>query len=211
MVVGGNVPAVLLLASAVCVVAAGCQQPAYEVRYEINTTPSVVENEPPEDGPRTSEIAAEMTWNLTSAALELRVSNRADTTAMIVWKDATVAYDGGEPDPLLCGSPAANPDLPQEPTAIPRRGQVVLDAIPESAAEWEWLPNRVMGGSWRASRDIMGVEAPEGATEEELLAAARSAVGHRLMVRVPVRIGSRLLIHSYDMRVKGAATYRAYH
>jgi hypothetical protein len=202
--------AALLFGFSACLLAFGCEAPVYEVHYEVNVTPAVVENDAPEEGPTTTQIAAEIAWRLTSSALEVRVTNRADTTAILLWEQATVAYDGGEPELLLCGSHAASPDLPQEPTAVPRRGQVALDAIPRSAAEWEWFPNRVMGGSWRATRDIMGTAADDAGTQDELLSAARQAVGRKLTVRIPVRIGSRLLTHIYEMRVADVATYRAY-
>lgn len=201
-----------LLAVAVCLLAAGgCDSPSYRVRYEVSVTPSVVEREPPEEGPRTSEIAADIAWTVTSSRLEARVTNNADTTAAILWEGATISFDGGEAEQLLHGSPAAGPDLPQDPTEIPGGGQVVLDAVPASAAEWEWLPNRVMGGSWSAVRDIMGTELPDSGSEDAMMDAAREAVGRRLTVRIPLRIGHRILRQTYDMRVVDVRTFRAYH
>ena len=119
----------------------------------LAVTEAVIEENFPEDGPRTSEIAAGIEWSVASHAIGARFTNHADTTAMIVWANATIADESGEEVPLVrVTSPASGPELPQPPTNVPAGGSVAFDCFPVSLAEFEWHPNRSMGGFWRASK-----------------------------------------------------------
>ncbi|MBN2564352.1 MAG: hypothetical protein JXB46_01435 [Candidatus Eisenbacteria bacterium] len=203
--------ALFLVAAALMPAIQGCESPRYEVHYELGVTPAAVESDAPEDGPKTTAIAADIAWTLTSHSLEALVTNRADTTAVILWEGATISHDGGEPEPLISCSPCPGPDLPQAPTTIPRKGQIAIDTIPGSLGEWEWLSNRAMGGSWHATADIMGVPLSEAGSMEDIEKAALETVGRKLRIRVPIRIGRRLVTHLYELRVSGADVRRAYH
>jgi hypothetical protein len=203
--------AALVVSAAAVAALCGCQAPVYDIHYEIGVTPSVVESNAPEEGPKTSDLAATITWTLTSHSLEAFISNPADSTAAIMWSGATFAYDGGEPEPLISSAPSSSPELPQAPTLVPRKGQVALDTIPRGAAEWKWMPNRAMGGSWRADRDIMGVSLSEGASKEDMEKAALETVGKKIRIRIPFRIGHRNITNSYEIRITGAEVERVYH
>jgi hypothetical protein len=207
----GGPTAVILVALACLAAGAGCQSPAYEVHYGVRVTPAVVESDAPEDAPKTTEISADVTWTVTSHSLEALVTNRADSTATIIWEGATIAIDGGEPEPLLYTAPCPGPELPQPPTTVPRKGQVAIDTVPRSEAEWEWLPNRAMGGSWRAKEDIMGVPLADASSREAIETAAQQAVGKKLRIRLPILVGHRHITHMFELLVMDANVSRTYH
>ncbi len=202
----------LIPALAAMLVLTGCQESTYRARYDVAVTEAVIEENFPEDGPRTSEIAASIEWSVASHAIGARFTNHADTTAMIVWANTTIADESGEEVPLVrVTSPASGPELPQPPTNVPAGGSVAFDCFPVSLAEFEWHPNRSMGGFWRASKGLFGVELDTAAGDDERLALAEAATGRKSRIRVPVMVGARTIVHIFDVRVTGAEVYASYH
>ncbi|MCK4511350.1 hypothetical protein KAW64_06395, partial [bacterium] len=93
---------VAVLLSAVLIVAVvGCQSSSYEVRYEVSVSEAVIEGNAPETGPETQEIALGVEWSVTSAGLNAHFTNPADSTAVILWEEATFSYGSEEPEPLI--------------------------------------------------------------------------------------------------------------
>lgn len=202
---------VILLPALLCAALAGCQTASDEVRFELRVSEAVVEGNVPETGPGTQELAVKVSWSATTGGLDAYVTNPADTTASILWEDATFSYDSGDPEPLVATAPHAGPDLPQPPTVIPARGQMIVGMLPRSHAEWEWSTNRAMGGSWRSSTGLFGVEFTTEQSEAERRSLAEATVGRKAMIEIPVRTGSRVLTYIYDVRVTGAEVYASYH
>lgn len=198
-----------IMAVGAALLTAGCQSASYEVVYEFNVTAAVMEENAPEDGPRTDDIAVDIEWSIGSHRLSARISNPADTTAVLMWDGAEFTH-GGETVPLVGTAPAPNDALPQAPVPVPAGGQLVADMLPLSNAVWEWLPSRAMGGSWGGETGLFGVDLSADQTEDERSVTAESAVGQRFKIRLPVATGSRKLVYMYDMRVTGA-TVRATH
>jgi len=198
-------PAVALLAIPVLVTLlaslAGCQSGTYEPVYDLRVTEAVVEDGVPEEGPGTHEIAIRATWTADSGGFVGSFANPADTTAAIHWDEATIAIDGGETQPLLSAAPHPNPDLPQPPTIIPRRGTMMVGMLSAGHAEWEWFTNRAMGGAWHPTRALFGIAFDAEQSESDRRDLARTAVGKKIMIELPVRTGSRKLTHIYDIRV----------
>ena len=188
----------------------GCQSPGYEIRYEVSKTEAVLEANAPEEGPPTERIALDIDWTITSDSLEARMSNPADTTAVIMWDGATFTY-GDETVPLVTTAPSPSPDLPQQGTVIPRRGQMAVDVVPLSQAEWEWLPNRAMGGRWRPVGGLLGIKPEATQTDDERAALAETALGEKFKVRIPVSTGHRVLTYLFDFRVAGARVEAVFH
>lgn len=201
-----------LLAGLALLVAAlsGCQTASYEARYELLVTEAVVEEDAPEDGPRTDEIAVRITWTASSGGLDAHVTNPADTTAAILWEGATFSYGSGEQEALVATAPQSSADLPQSATVIPGGGQMIVGMVPGSHAEWEWLSNRSMGGMWKAARGLFGVEFSAEQTEAEFRSLAETAIGKRAKITLDIRTGSRLVTYMYDVRVTGAEVRAAY-
>jgi hypothetical protein len=202
--------AVAVLAAGVVVLLAGCQSASYEAVYEFNVTEAVMEENTPEEGPPTDDIAVDIQWRVGSHRLSARITNPADTTAVLVWDGAEFTHDG-ETVPLVWTAPVVNADLPQAPVSIAARGQLVADMLPVSNAVWEWLPNRAMGGSWAAGTGLFGIDPSAGQTDDERRLSAESAIGQRFKIRLVFTTGDRKLTYIYDMRVTGAtvrATYR---
>ena len=183
---------------------AGCQSADLKAHYELRATEAVMEAEIPEDGPGTEQIAVRVTWSADADGVVGSFSNPADTTAAIHWEKATISVDGEPPVPLLSAAPQPGPDLPQPPTVIPRLGQMIIGMLPGDAAEWEWFANRTLGGSWRPTAPLFGIEFTPGMSEAERLSMAETAVGKRIRIELPVRTGGRRLTHIYDIRVTGA-------
>ncbi len=190
---------------------AGCQSSSHEVRYEVRVSEAVVEENVPEAGPGTQKIAVRVEWSATSAGLNAHVTNPADTTAAILWEEATFSYGSEEPEPLVCTAPHSGPELPQPPTLIPRTGQMIVGMLPRSHAEWEWAASRAMGGSWKASTGLFGVTFTSEQSKSERRSLAETAIGSKVMIKIPVRTGSRVLTHIFDVRVTGAEVYASYH
>ena len=202
---------ILLLSILICLAFAGCQSASYEVRYEVGVNEAVIEENVPETGPGTEEIAVKVVWSATSEGLSAHFTNPADTTAAILWEEATFSYGAGEREALVSTAPHSGPELPQPPTLIPGPGQVVVGMLPRSHAEWEWLPSRVMGGSWNASSEFLGVTLTAGQSKSELQSLAEAAIGKRVMIELTVQTGSRVLTHIFDVRVTGAEVFPSYH
>ncbi len=203
---------VAVLLSAVLIAAlVGCQSSSYEVRYEVSVSEAVIEGNVPETGPGTQEIALGVEWSMTSAGLDARCTNPADTTAAILWEEATFSYGSEEPEPLISTAPHADPELPQPPTLIPGFGVVIVGMLPQSHAEWEWFPSRAMGGSWSASSELFGVTLTSEQSDSERQSLAATAIGKKAMIEIPVRTGNRVITHIYDVRVTGAEVYASYH
>jgi hypothetical protein len=195
----------------VLVALAGCQSASHEARFELQVTEAVVEENAPEEGPTARELAAAIDWTMRTDGLDARVTNRADTVAMILWEGATFSVDGGETEPLVATAPQQEPEVPGLTSAIPAGGQMVVGMLPRSHAEWEWMPSRAMGGAWKPASGLFGVEFTTEQTEAERQALAETAVGRKVKVDVPVRIGSRVLRHIFDIRVTGAEVYASHH
>jgi hypothetical protein len=202
--------AVVLVLALLVAALPGCQTASYEARYEFLVTEAVVESEAPEDGPATDEIAARITWSASSSGLDAHVTNPADTTAAVLWERSSFAYESGESEPLIGTAPHASPDLPQPPTMIPGGGQMIVGMLPRSHAEWEWLPNRAMGGTWEASSGLFGVEFESEQTESEFRSLAETALGKKAKITLVVRTGSRVVTYIYDVRVTGAEVRATY-
>ncbi len=202
---------VLLSSVLICGALVGCQSSSHEVRYEVSVSEAVVESNAPETGPETQEIALRVEWSVTSAGLNAHFTNPADTTAAILWEEATFSYGSGEPEPLISTAPHADPELPQPPTLIPGFGVVIVGMLPQSHAEWEWFPSRAMGGSWSASSGLFGVTLTSEQSDSERQNLADTAIGKKAMIEVSVRTGSRVLTHIFDVRVTGAEVYASYH
>lgn len=198
-------------AAALLVLAAGCESRSYDVRYELSVTEAVVEENVPDDGPATDEIAVRATWSATGSALSARFSNPADTTAAILWEGATYTPGAGEPVALVTTAPSPGDELPQAPTVVPARGEMAVDMLPLPDAEWEWLPNRVMGGFWKASPALFGVDVNAAQSDAERRSLAESVVGERFVIKIPMRTGKRVMTHIYDVRVAGAEVFPSYH
>lgn len=188
---------------------AGCQSASYEVLYETTLTEAVLEDNVPEDGPRTDEIAMKIEWTIESHGLTARITNPADTTAAILWEDATFTH-GDDVVALVSTAPSSSQDLPQAPTIIPRRGQLAAGMLPLSNAEWQTLPNMSMGGYWLATTGLFGVTPSADSSDEERNRQAEAAVGQKFKIRLPVRTGDRVLTYLYDMRVVRAQVRAAY-
>ena len=195
----------------VCLVLGGCQSSSYEVRYEVGVNEAVIEENVPETGPGTEEIAVKVVWSATSAGLSAHFTNPADTTAAILWEEATFSYGAEEREALVSTAPHAGPELPQPPTLIPGFGQMAVGMLPRSHAEWEWFPSRAMGGSWNASSEFLGVTLTAGQSKSERRSLADTAIGKKAMIEISVRTGSRVLTHIFDVRVTGAEVYASYH
>ena len=202
---------VLLSSILICWALAGCQSASYEVRYEVAVNEAVIEENVPETGPGTEEIAVKIEWSATSAGLSAHFTNPADTTAAILWEEATFLYRSEEREALVSTAPHAGPELPQPPTLIPGLGQTVVGMLPLSHAEWEWFPSKAMGGSWNASSEFFGVTLTSGQSKSELQSLAETAIGKRMMIELTVRTGSRVLTHIFDVRVTGAEVFASYH
>jgi hypothetical protein len=202
---------VLLSSILICWALAGCQSASYEVRYEVAVNEAVIEENVPETGPGTEEIAVKVEWSATSEGLSAHFTNPADTTAAILWEEARFSYRSEEREALVSTAPHAGPELPQPPTLIPGHGQVIVGMLPRSQAEWEWLPSRAMGGSWKASPEFFGVTLTSGQSRSELWSLAETAIGKRVMIELTVRTGSRVLTHIFDVRVTGAEVFASYH
>jgi hypothetical protein len=187
-----------------------CQSRVYKAYYTLGVTEAVIEESVSGAGPDAQEIAVRVSWSADSDGLIANISNPADSTAAIVWDGATVSFDGGPPEALLSSAPHPDPELPQPPTAIPRYGQSIIEMLPAAAAEWEWFADRAMGGSWHPKSALFGVSLEAEQTDADRLALARTAVGRKMIVRLPVRVGSRRLTHIYDMRVIEADVRAAY-
>lgn len=203
----GVVLAVVALAAvtlSAAVTLTGCQSPDLKAVYELRVTEAVVEADIPDDGPGTEKIAIRATWRADADGLVGSFSNPADTTAVIHWEDASISIDGGPPVPVLSAALYPNPDLPQPPTVIPRLGQIVIGILPGDAAEWEWLANRTMGGSWYPTAPLFGIAFTPEMDRNERLSLAETAVGKKIMIELPVRTGKRSLTYIYDIRVAGA-------
>lgn len=194
-----------------CWALVGCQSSSYEVRYEVGINEAVIEEDVPETGPGTEEIAVKVEWSATSAGLSAHFTNPADTTAAILWEEATFSYGAGDREVLVSTAPHAGPELPQPPTLIPGSGQAVIGMLPRSHAEWEWFPSRAMGGVWNASSELFGVTLTAGQSKSELQSLAETAIGKRVMIELTVQTGSRVLTHIYDVRVTGAEVFASYH
>ena len=190
---------------------AGCQTASYEARYELRVTTAVVEENAPETGPDMDELAMTFRWSVTSVGLDAHITNPADTTAAILWEGATFSYVPGDQEPLVATAPQAGPDLPQPATVIPGHGQMIVAMLPRSCVEWEWSANRAMGGSWKPSTRLFGISLPPEASEADRLALAETAVGERLSIEIPVRIGQRVHSYTFDVLVTGAEVYPSYH
>jgi len=190
---------------------AGCQTGGHEARFELQVSEAVIEANAPETGPGVQELALMVSWSATTGGLDAHFTNPADSTAAILWEGATFSYEPGEPEPLVATAPHAGPDLPQPPMAIPRNGQVVIGMLPASHAEWKWLPNRAMGGSWVASTGLFGVTLTPEQTESERRSLAEAAAGRRAKIEISVQTGSRVITYIYDVRVTGAEVYASYH
>jgi hypothetical protein len=201
----------LLAPVLICVALAGCQSSSHEVRYEVSVSEAVFEGNTPETGPGTQEIALRVEWSATSAGLNAHITNPADTTAAILWEEATFSYGSGEPEPLISTAPHAGPELPQPPTLIPRFGVVIVGMLPQSHAEWEWFASRAMGGSWSASSGLFGVTLTSEQSDSERQSLAATAIGKKAMIKISVRTGDRVLTHIFDVRVTGAEVYASYH
>ena len=202
----------LIPALAAVLLLAGCQESTYRARYDVAVTEAVVEENFPDDGPKTSEIAASIEWSLSSHAIGVRFTNRADTTAMLVWANMTIADETGDEAQLVrVTSPSAGPELPQPPTDVPAGGSVAFDCFPVTLAEFEWHPNRAMGGFWHATKGLFGVELDAAEGNDERLALAEAATGRKFRIRVPVMVGARTIVHIFDVRVTGAEVYASYH
>jgi len=208
-----HISLVLLSSVLICGVLAGCQSSSYEVRYDVSASVAVVEGSAPETGPGTQEMCVQVEWSATSAGLNAHFTNPADTTAMVLWEDATFSYGSAPPVPLVSTAPHAGPELPQPPTLIPRSGQVIIGMLPQSHTEWEWSANRAMGGSWKASSGsgLFGVTLSPEQSDSERQSLAETAIGKRAIVKISVRTGSRVLTHIFDVRVTGAEVYASYH
>ena len=206
-----HISLVLLSSGLICGALAGCQSSSPEVRYEVSASEAVVEGNVPEDGPGTQEIAVKVVWSATSAGLSAHFTNPADTTAVILWEGATFSYGSDEPEPLVSTAPHAGPELPQPPTLIPGFGVVIIGMLPQSHAEWEWSANRAMGGSWSASTDLFGVTLTPEQSDSERQNLAATAIGKKVMIKIPVRTRDRVLTHIFDIRVTGAEVYASYH
>ena len=207
----GHITLVILSSVLICVALVGCQSSSYEVRYEVRVSEAVVEENVPENGPGTEEIAVKVVWSATSAGLSAHFTNPADTTAAILWEEATFSYGTDAREPLLSTAPHAGPELPQPHTLIPRTGQMIVGMLPLSHAEWEWFPSRAMGGTWKASTGLFGVTFTPKQSKSERRSLAETAIGQRVMIELPVRTGSRELTHIFDVRVAGAEVYASYH
>ena len=202
---------VLLSTALICGALVGCQSSSHEVRYEVSVSEAVVEGNAPETGPGTQEIALRVEWSATSAGLSAHFTNPADTTAAILWEEATFSYGSEEPEPLISTAPHADSELPQPPTLIPGFGVVIIGMLPRSHAEWEWFPSRAMGGSWSASSGLFGVTLTSEQSDSERQSLAATVIGKKAMIEIPVRTGSRVLTHIYDVRVTRAEVYASYH
>jgi hypothetical protein len=201
----------LLTLVLICVALAGCQSSSHEVRYDVSVSEAVIEGNVPETGPGTQEIAVKVEWSATGAGLSAYFTNPADTTAMILWDEATFSYGSEEPEPLISTAPHAGPELPQPPTLIPRFGTVIIGMLPESHAGWEWSASRAMGGSWSASSGLFGVTLASEQSDSERQTLAETAIGKKAMIKISVRTGDRVLTHIFDVRVTGAEVYASYH
>jgi len=202
---------VLLSSILICCALAGCQSASYEVRYEVGVNEAVIEENVPETGPGTEEIAVKVVWSATSAGLSAHFTNPADTTAAVLWEEAKFSYGAEEREALVSTAPHAGPELPQPRTLIPAFGQMVVGMLPRSHAEWEWFPSRAMGGSWNASSGLLGVTLTAGQSKSELQSLAETAIGKRVMIELTVQTGSRELTHIFDVRVTGAEVFASYH
>ena len=202
---------VLLSLVLICGALAGCQSPGHEVRYEVSVSEAVIEGAAPETGPGTREIALKVEWSATSGGLNAHFTNPADTTAAILWEEATFSYGSAPPVPLISTAPHAGPELPQPPTLIPGFGTVIVGMLPQSHAEWEWFANRAMGGSWNASAELFGVTLTSEQSDSERQSLAETAIGKKAMIKISVRTGDRVLTHIFDVRVTGAEVYASYH
>lgn len=201
----------ILLPVLLCAALTGCQTASDEVRFELRVSEAVIEENVPETGPGTQELAVKVIWSATTRGFDAHVTNPADTTASILWEEATFSYVPVEDEPLVATAPQAGPELPHPPTAIPARGQMIVGMLPRSHAEWEWSTNRAMGGSWRAVTGLFGVEFTEEQSESDRRALAESAVGRKAVIEIPVRTGSRVLTYIFDVRVTGAEVFASYH
>ena len=202
---------VLLSSVLICGALAGCQSTTHEVRYEVSVSEAVIEGAAPETGPGTQEIAVKVVWSATSAGWAAHFTNPADTTAAILWEEATFSYGSAPPVPLISTAPHAGPELPQPPTLIPRFGVVIVGMLPQSHAEWEWFANRAMGGSWKASSELFGVTFTSEQSDSERQSLAATAIGRKAIINISVRTGDRVLTHIFDVRVTGAEVYASYH
>ena len=202
---------VLLSSILICLALGGCQSSSYEVRYEVGVNEAVIEENVPETGLGTEEIAVKVVWSASSAGLSAHFTNPADTTAAILWEEATFSYGAEEREALVSTAPHAGPELPQPPTLIPGFGQMAVGMLPRSHAEWEWFPSRAMGGSWNASSEFLGVTLTAGQSKSELQSLAEAAIGKRVMIELTVQTGSRVLTHIFDVRVTGAEVFASYH
>ena len=88
---------------------------------------------------------------------------------------------------------------------------MIVGMLPRSHAEWEWLASRAMGGSWKASSGLFGVALTSEQSKSERRSLAQTAIGSKVMIKIPVRTGSRVLTHIFDVRVTGAEVYASYH
>ena len=206
-----HISLVLLSSILICGALVGCQSSSHEVRYEFSVSEAVVEENVPETGPGTEKIAVKVKWSATSAGLSAHFTNPADTTAAILWEEATFSYGSGAAEPLVCTAPQAGPELPQSPTLIPSLGQMIVGMLPRSHAEWEWSASRVMGGSWSASSGLFGVTLTPEQSASERRSLAEATIGSKVMIEIPVRTGSRVLTHIFDVRVTGAEVFASYH
>ncbi len=206
-----HISTVLLSSILICWALAGCQSSSYEVRYEVAVNEAVIEENVPETGPGTEEIAVKVEWSATSEGLSAHFTNPADTTAAILWEGSTFSYRSKEREALVSTAPQAGPELPQPPTLIPGPGQMIIGMLPRSHAEWEWFPSRAMGGSWNASSGFFGVALTSGQSRSELQSLAETAIGKRAIIELTVRTGSRVLTHIFDVRVTGAEVFASYH
>lgn len=192
-------------ALAACFSFVGCQSATFEPVYELRVTEAVIEDHAPDDAPDSRSVAVQVTWTADADGLVANVSNPSDTTAIIDWEKAVISVEGEPPTPLVSTAPHTGPDVHQPPTVIPGHGQVIVGMLPAGEAEWTWLPNRAMGGSWHLAAPLFGIAFDPGMSEAERQTIAETAVGRKLMVELPVRTGSRSFKHIYDIRVTGAS------
>jgi hypothetical protein len=67
-----------------------------------------------------------------------------------------------------------------------------------------------MGGTWKPSGGLFGVEFTSQQTESERVSLAETALGKRAKIALDIRTGSRVLTYIYDVRVTGAEVHATY-
>ena len=152
-------------------------------------------------------------WHLWDWSMKLVIKNKTDQPLSILWPEARVAWDSREDSLQLTQQPRpATQKQRPENTLVPPGKSATCRAFPRPLLRWNSWGDAAEGrGHWMpagVSSPVFGRSYPPHQNKTDRQRMAREAVGHEVMILLPLVIRGERITYTFRLKITGANSYQ---